>query len=132
MSGVEELQKGDLIVIYRTGEFGKAAEYSAVASTVCTVTDVRTQSSFSSFDDFYDFSSKFTVFDRNDLYYWYSRGKAKVISMVYNFPLKKRIVRHELIERIGLDRDNYWGYFELSDEQFLSIVKYGQAVEYLR
>lgn len=132
MSGVEGLHKGDLIVIYRTGEFGKAAEYSAVASTVCTVTDVRMQSSFSDFDEFYAFSSKFTVFDRDDLYYWYNRGKAKVISMVYNFPLKKRIVRHELIEKIGLERETYWGFFELSDEQFLSIVKCGCALEYLR
>ena len=132
MSGVEGLKKGDLVVIYRTGEYGKAAEYSAVASTVCTVTDVRTQDSFSDFEEFYNFSSKYTVFDREDLYYWYNRGKSKVISMVYNFPLKKRIVRHDLIEKIGLERENYWGFFELSDKQFLDIVKCGQAEEYLR
>ena len=132
MAGVEELRTGDLIVLYRTAESGRSAEYSAVATTICTVTAVRKQDFFEDFDDFYSFTSKYTVFDRDDLAYWYNRGGLKVVSLVYNFPLKKRIVRHDLIEKIGLSRDIYWGFFELSDEQFLSIVKQGQAMEYLK
>ena len=132
MQGVEDLNKGDLIVIYRTAESGRSAEYSAVATTVCTVTGVRLQESFSGFEEFYSFTSKYTVFDRDDLAYWYRRGGLKVISLIYNFPLKNRIVRHELVDTIGLDRDVYWGFFELSDEEFEKIVKYGHASEYLR
>ena len=132
MQGVENLQKGDIIVLYRTAESGRTAEYSAVATTVCTVTGVRLQESFSSFDDFYSFTKKLTIFDREDLAYWYRRGGLKVVSLVYNFPLKKRIVRHELIEKIGLSRDVYWGFFELSDKNFMDIVSYGRANEYLR
>lgn len=75
---------------------------------------------------------KYSVFDKEDLAYWYRRGGLKVISMLYNFSLKKRIVRHELIERIGLARDIYWGFFELSDNEFINIVKQGQALEYLQ
>lgn len=132
IQGVEDLEKGDLIVMYRTAESGRSAEYSAVATTVCTVTDVRQQDSFYSFEDFYSFTSRYTVFDREDLEYWYRRGGLKVISLVYNFPLKKRIVRHELIEKIGLIRDRYWGFFQLSDDEFIEIVRQGQAKEYIR
>lgn len=132
MQGVENLRQGDIIVLYRTAENGRSAEYSAVATTVCTVTGVRLQDSFNDFEDFYSFINRFTIFDEKDLRYWYGRGGLKVISMVYNFPLKKRIVRHELIEKIGLDRDIYWGFFELTDENFWDIVCYGQSKEYLR
>lgn len=132
IQGVEAIKKGDLLVMYRTAENGRTAEYSAVATTVCTVTDVRQQDSFNSFEDFYSFTSRYTVFDQEDLEFWYRRGGLKVISMVYNFPLKKRIVRHELIERIGLNRDNYWGFFPLSDDEFVDIVMQGQAIEYIR
>ena len=132
MQGADDLTTGDLIVLYRTAESGRTAEYSAVATTVCTVTEVRQQDSFKDFEDFYAFTSKYTVFERDDLAYWYKRGGLKVISLVYNFPLKKRIVRHELIEKIGLKRDIYWGLFQLSDEEFIDIVQQGQAIEYLR
>lgn len=132
MQGVENLKKGDVIVLYRTAESGHSAEYSAVATTVCTVTGIRLQESFSDFEDFYSYTNKYSVFERDDLKYWFSRGGLKVISMVYNFPLKKRIVRHDLIEKIGLPRDIYWGFFELSDTNFADIVNCGQAKEYLR
>ena len=131
MQGVEDLKEGDLIVLYRTAEAGRAAEYSAVATTVCTVLETRLQSSFRDFDEFYNYTKKYTVFDRNDLAYWYNRGGLKIIRLVYNFPLRRRIVRHELIEKLGLERDIYWGFFELSDEKFNAIVEYGQSKDYI-
>lgn len=131
MQGVEELRKGDLIVLYRTAEAGRAAEYSAVATTVCTVIEIRLQDSFSSFEDFYRYTSKYTIFDQEDLRYWFNRGGLKIIRLVYNFPLRRRIVRHELIEKLGLERDVYWGFFELSDQKFDAIVEYGQSNDYL-
>lgn len=132
MQGVENVKKGDVIVLYRTAESGRSAEYSAVATTVCTVTDTKLQNDFDGFEEFYCYASRFTIFDRDDLAYWYNRGGLKIIILVYNFPLKKRIVRHELIEKIGLDRGSYWGFFELSETEFLDIVQYGQAKGYLR
>ena len=131
MQGVEELQRGDLIVLYRTAEAGRAAEYSAVATTVCTVIETCLQNSFNSFEEFYDYTRKYTLFDRDDLHFWYNRGGLKIIRMVYNFSLRRRIVRHELIEKLGIERDGYWGFFELSDEIFNSIVDFGQAKDYL-
>lgn len=47
--------------------------------------------------------------------------------MTYNAALKKRIVRHDLIEKIGLERNQYWGFFELTDEQFQKVVRIGDV-----
>ena len=131
ISGVENLEEGDIIVIYRTSEQGRGAEYTSVATTICTVTGIRLQETFSDFEDFYTYTSNLTIFDKEDLLYWYKRGGLKVISLVYNFSLKKRIIRHDLIGKIGLSRDNYWGFFELSDNEFINIVKQGKDIEYL-
>ena len=67
------------------------------------------------------------MFDKEDLRYWYQRGGCKAIKMTYNCALKKRIIRHDLIEEIGLLRDQYWGFFELDDNQFLKIAQKGEV-----
>ncbi len=132
MEGVSKLKRGDLLLIYRTAEIGRAAEYSAVASTVCSVIEVKKQQDFDDFDKFYSYTNKYTVFDRDDLLYWYNKGGLFIIRMNYNFALKKRIVRHDLIERFGIERDQYWGFVDLTDEQFIEIIKAGEAEKYLR
>lgn len=134
MDQVKELKYGDIVVLYRTGEIekGKSAEYSAVASSICVVEDVKMQSEFKNFDDFYQYACKYSVFDKNDLYYWYRRGGCKAIKMTYNVAFKKRIVRHDLIESIGLKRDQYWGFFELTDKQFFKIAQVGGVADILR
>ena len=127
MDQVEGLKYGDIVVLYRTAEYGRSAEYSAVATSICVVEDVKKQNEFNSFDDFYKYASKYSVFDERDLRYWYNRGGCKAIKMTYNAALKKRIVRHDLIEEIGLERNQYWGFFELTDEQFQKIAQRGEA-----
>lgn len=123
---LEELKKGDLVVVYRTKEEGKTAEYSATATSICTVEEVVSQELFGSFDEFYNYASQYSVFDKEDLRRWYIKGECKAIKMLYNVALPKRIVRHDLIEDIGLERSAYWGFFELTDEQFLSICDKGR------
>lgn len=125
MDHVEELKYGDIVVLYRTSESGKSAEYSAVATSVCVVEDVKTQEDFSSFDEFYRYASKYSLFDEYDLKYWYNRGGCKTIKLTYNGALKRRIVRHDLIENVGLARNQYWGFFELTNEQFDRIAQIG-------
>lgn len=127
MGQVEELKYGDVVIIYRTAEYGRSAEYSAVATSICVVEDVKKQNDFGSFEEFYDYVSKYSVFDKNDLRYWFNRGGCKAIKMTYNAAMKKRIVRHDLIEEIGLERNQYWGFFELTDEQFQKIARKGEV-----
>lgn len=132
MEGVEMLRKGDIVVLYRTAEEGKSAEYSSVATSVCVVEEVKLQREFASFDSFYQYASQYSVFDKADLRHWYNRGGCKAIKMTYNIALDKRITRHDLIEDIGLDRNAYWGFFQLTNEQFLGIVNWGQPRHLVR
>lgn len=124
---VETLKYGDIVIIYRTAEYGRSAEYSAVATSVCVVEEVKRQDEFASFEEFYTYVSKYSVFDKNDLRSWFNRGGCKAVKMTYNAAMKKRIVRHDLIEEIGLERNQYWGFFELTDEQFQKIVSRGEV-----
>ena len=125
MDNVEHLKYGDILVLYRTAEAGKTAEYNAVATSIASVEEVKRQEEFNSFEEFYDYACKYSVFDKNDLRHWYNRGNCKAIKLTYNAALKKRIVRHDLIETVGLERGRYWGFFELTDEQFETIAQLG-------
>ena len=72
--------------------------------------------------------SQYSIFDKSDLRYWYNKGGCITIKMTYNVALNKRITRHDLIEEIGIDRDsNYWGFVDLTDEQFEKIIHYGKV-----
>ena len=112
MAEVENLKYGDIVIIYRTAEYGRSAEYSAVATSICVVEDIKRQDEFTSFEAFYNYVSKYNMFNKADLQYWFDRGRCKLIKMTYNVAMKKRIVRHDLIEKIGLERNQYWGFFE--------------------
>lgn len=122
---VDILEYGDLIVIYRTSDKGKNAEYSSVATSICVVEEVKNQNDFNSFNDFFEYATQYSVFDKDDLYKWYKKGNCRTIKMTYNLALNKRIVRHDLIEEIGLERETYWGFFPLSNRQFKDILDYG-------
>lgn len=121
--GVDVLKHGDIIILYRTGEEGRSAEYSSVATSICVVDSVKEQSEFGSFNEFYNYSSKYSVFNKADLKYWYNRGGCKAIKMTYNVAMKKRIVRHDLIEKAGLNRNDYWGFLQINDQQFTKIIQ---------
>ena len=132
MSGVENLRYGDVLVLYRTAESGRKAEYSAVATSICIVEDVKEQGDFLSFEEFYKYASQYSVFDKDDLLYWYRKGGLKAIKFTYNVALNKRVVRHDLIEKIGLSRDIYWGFFELTDDEFLKIADAGKVSQSIK
>lgn len=127
MEAVLRLKYGDIVVVYRTADDSKNAEYSSVATSICVVENVKDQSEFQNFDEFYDYVCKYSVFEKNNLQYWFNRGKCKAIKMTYNGALRKRIVRHNLIEDIGLQRKQYWGFFELTNKQFEMIAEKGEV-----
>lgn len=123
MNGIDSLKQGDILVIYRTADDNKVAEYSSVVTSIGVVENVKMQKEFADFNEFYQYASQYSVFDKADLEYWYNRGYCRAIKFTYNIALNKRITRHDLIEEIGLDRNAYWGFFELSDTEFLEIVR---------
>ena len=124
---VDVLKKGDIIVLYRTAEDRKQAEYTSTATSICIVEEVKKQDEFSSFEEFYRYASSYCVFDKEDLHGWYNQGKCRAIKMTYNVAMKKRIIRHDLINQIGLKRDQYWGFFELNDKQFYDICEVSET-----
>jgi len=127
---VMEMNEGDLIVIYRTAEEGKAAEFSSVASSICTVIEVRNINSFSNLKDFLEYSGKGSIFSENELTDFWNRKKYPyVIKMLYNVPLANRIIRKKLIEEVGLSRNQRWSCIELEDSQFNKILEIGEVHE---
>jgi len=129
MNDIRSLRKGDILVIYRTKSEGRSAEYSSVATSICIVEKVRNQNEFTDFEEFYNYASRYSIFDKEDLEHWYSKGGCYIIKMLYNAALKKRPTRKTLIEKVGLDRDIYWGFTELTDEQFERIIEVGEIDE---
>lgn len=128
MSGVNDLSKGDLLVIYRTAEDGKNAYYNSVATSICTVIEVKTIQDFTNFIDFKDYCGRGTIFTDKELSDFYvSKRYPYIVKMLYNFPLKKRIIRRALLEDVGLptSQEAYWGYINLNNEQFKKILELG-------
>ncbi len=122
--------KGDIIVVYRTADKGKSAEYSSVATSVCVVEEVRHISEFRDYDEFYNYCYKHSVFNDEELrYFWTTRRYKYLVKMLYNIALNKRPIRQELIEEVGLDRNARWVAVPLNDEEFAKILELGDIDE---
>lgn len=129
MRGVENLKYGDILVVYRTAQEGRSAEYSSVVTSICVVESVHNQNYFSDFESYYSYACTYSVFDKNDLKEWYDKGDCYTIKMTYNIALNKRITRHALIESMGFSRNSYWGFMIINDEQFNKILEVGEVNE---
>lgn len=126
---VNRTSRGDIVVMYRTATPGQAAEYTSVATSICVVEEVRHQDEFKDFESFYSYASTYSVFDKNNLRHWYNKGRCYTIKMTYNAALSKRLIRQKLINEIGLEREQRWSFFGLTDNQFKQILKEGGVSE---
>jgi hypothetical protein len=124
------LQCGDVVVIYRTKDDKGPAEHRSVATSVCVVEEIRDRDSFSSAMEYIEYCEPHSVFKRTELLEWYqTKKRLYVLKLTYNAALSKRLTRGILIEEVGLSRNIYWGFFELSDTQFQSIMERGGVDE---
>lgn len=122
--------RGDLVVIYRTADFGKKAEYSSVASSICVVEEIKHIDEFKNYDEFYDYCKKHSVFSESELEEFWNKKKYKyLIKMLYNMALNKRPIRKQLIEDVEMNRSDRWVAVQLTDEQFLKILELGEVNE---
>ncbi|MCD2257498.1 hypothetical protein ACNAN0_02445 [Agrilactobacillus fermenti] len=133
MKGVSGLNHGDKIVLYRTKDEGRKAEYSSVATSICVVDEVRNINSFSNEQNFLDFANRGSIFSTDKLHsFWMSKRYNQVIRFLYNLPLKKRITRHDLLSGGILKTDKrgqYFGFFKMTDQEFEAILKAGKVNE---
>lgn len=128
---VDVLNRGDIVVIYRTGDDQGPAEYRSVATSLCVIEEVRSKETFENFDDFYEYSNAYSIFDRDDLNLWYNRKKCYTIKMTYNAAFRKRLIRKKLADEVGLSRNKRWSILRLSDEQFNLVLEKGDVDESL-
>lgn len=126
---VNRAARGDIFVMYRTKDPNRSAEYSSVVTSICVVEEVKSQDEFRSFDDFFRYATTYSIFDEADLRKWYNIGGCYTVKMTYNAALSKRLIRKTLIEDLGMDRHTYWGFFQLTDEQFNRILEEGGVSE---
>lgn len=129
MTGVWNMHPGDIVVIYRTKD-RYSAEFSSVATSICTVIETRNIDSFHSLKEFLTYCGKGTIFTQSELVdFWNNKRYPYIIKMLYNAPLQKRIIRKNLIEQVGLNRNDYFGYLALTDSQFYKILEMGEINE---
>lgn len=130
INDIQKIKKGDIIIIYRTAEENKSAEYSSVATSICTVVDHCNINHFNYIDEFLKYCEKGTIFTKDELNnFWHTKKYPYIIKLLYNIPLNKRINRHQLINDIGIDRSNYFGFVKIDDIQFNNILKLGEIDE---
>lgn len=131
MSGVSIMNPGDLITIYRTrDDNASSAEYSSVATSLCTVVGIKHMTEFSNLQEYLHYCGKGSIFSEQELKYYYTTQKYPyIIKMLYNLALPKRIIRQDLINKVGLNRNDYFGCINLSDSQFEKILEIGEVYE---
>jgi len=129
MTGTAGLKHGDILVIYRTSDGLGPAYYRSVATSLCVVDEVRIISTFASLNDFLDYTRSYSIFSDKELTDLYNNKRYPVIiKFNYNYALPRRVTRREMIEEIGIN-ENYWGFFNLTDKQFLEILQRGHVNE---
>ncbi len=123
MKGMENLRPGDVLLIYRTGDQKGSAEYRSVVTSVGVIEEYRNIQSFPNEAEFLNYCSSYSIFTEQELRgFWKHRKYPHVIRFTYNFALKKRLNRHTLIEEVGLNRGDYFGFLKLTHTQFQNII----------
>lgn len=133
MSGVEQLLRGDTLMIYRTAAEGGSAYYTSVITSLCVVEAVKNINEFSDLADFLAYCSSYSIFTRIELESFYQTRKYPwIILFSYNLALTKRPNRKALLEEVGLAANIYWGFFNLTTPQLKLILKLSEDYEKTR
>lgn len=125
MNGVEQLETGDTLLIYRTQD-GGPGYYTSVITSLCVVEQLTHAQSFTDEDEFMRFCEPYSVFTQEELRSYYRNKKYPwLIRFTYNLALTKRPNRKALLEEVGLTgaADGYWGFFQISTKQLKQILK---------
>ena len=129
MAKTAHLRRGDLLAIYRTNDYMGAARYRSVVTSICQVEEVKTKKYFASIDDYLKYCRSYSIFTEDNLRKWFRNDDMVVIKMTYNIALGKRITRGMLLDEAKISSTLYWGFFQLTDEQFDYILKKGKVNE---
>lgn len=129
MRGIEHLQRGDTLLIYRTAQNG-SAYYTSVITSLCVVEELIHISAFNHVDDFISYCTPYSVFSQTELQgFFHQRKYPWLIKFTYNLALTKRPNRKALLEQVGLPPDIYWGFFQITVDQLQEILKLSEDYE---
>lgn len=132
MRGVENLRRGDVLVIYRTKDGQGPARFRSVATSLCVVEEFKDISDFSSYEEFLAYCRPHSVFTEQELSeLWQRKNYPKIIRFTYNIAFGRRPNRGLLIDEVGLSEDAYWGFMRLTSDQLKHIVSLGEVNESL-
>ena len=123
---LNQITRGDLVVIYRTSDGQGPAFYRSVATSICVVEEVSSKQDFASADHFVDYSRAHSVFSPAQLRNQFETNHRLYIArMTYNLAFNKRITRGRLLEEANISEQPRWDLREVTREQLLKIVKMG-------
>lgn len=123
MNGIDQLKRGDTLLIYRTAE-GGPAYYTSVVTSVCVVEELTNIAQFPTVEQFLSYCMPYSIFTDTELRDFYKRRRYPwIIRFTYNLALRKRPNRQALVEQVGLDITGYWGFFQISTQQFKNILQ---------
>lgn len=129
MQGIDQLRRGDTLLIYRTAS-GGAAYYTSVITSLCVVEEVVHISRFKTEAEFLEYCAPYSVFSKAELIDFFKRKTYPwIIRFTYNLALKKRLNRKVLLEEIRLPSNIYWGFFAITTENLLNILKHAGDYE---
>ncbi|WP_270985526.1 hypothetical protein [Campylobacter helveticus] len=126
IQGIENIKKGDLLIIYRTKDKNAPnANYSAVATSLCVVEEYKHISSFTE-EEFIKYCNPYNIFTEAELRRYYkTRQFPKIIKMTYNISFKKKVILDTLRKIVKREKEPYWGFVSLDDNEFQQILKAG-------
>lgn len=120
---------GDIVVIYRTSDGQGSAYYRSVASSICTVLEVKRYIDFKDISDYLVYT-QYSVFSEAERRKWYNyNSNFIIIKMLYNVAFTKKVIRKELLETVGLSGEKYWGIYKLSDQEYNTIKELAKVDE---
>lgn len=123
MSSTQQLIPGDTLLIYRTACNG-AAYHTSVITSIGVVENVLNINSFTLESEFLKYCLPYSIFTKDELISFYrTKSYPFIIKFTYNLALKKRVNRKLLLEDVGIPSSIYWGFFNISTEQFKRILE---------
>jgi hypothetical protein len=132
MRGTEQLRRGDLLLIYRTGDNAAPARFRSVATSICTVEDVRDISTFPTVGSLLDYCAPYSIFTDDEIRrFWANRKYPTLIRFTYNAALKRRPTRGDLIDHGVINENAYAGFAPLTDDGFKLVLERGGIHESL-
>ena len=122
MQGINKLKPGDTLLIYRTAENG-SAYYTSVATSICVVEEIKNINQFLTLANFLAYCAPYSIFTEAELRDFYlQRRYPWIIRFTYNLALHHRLNRKVLLEQVGLNANEYWGFLQFSTQQLKRIL----------